>query len=300
VSPESVLSKRSPLTRLAAISWATVLAYFDDKVPRLGAALAFYTTVAVAPLLMLAVALAEVFFKEDVARKRIMGEISQLIGSDASRALATVQPPAHTENSATLATIVGIVTLIFGALGVFAHLQDSLNTIWRAPVRTAEPWKVMVKRRLFSFGTVIATGFVLLVSLTMSAVFTWLSENAHNWVKWSTGVWEALNFVISFAVITYLFAIIFKMLPDVRVRWRDVWTGAAVTALLFVAGKTVLGMYLARSNVTSAYGAAGSLVALLLWCYYAGQILFIGAEFTRVHRETKGGRIPLPKAPPAI
>jgi membrane protein len=158
----------------------------------------------------------------------------------------------------------------------------------------------MVKRRLFSFGTVIATGFVLLVSLTMSAIFTWLSENAHNWVKWSTGVWETLNFIVSFAVITYLFAIIFKMLPDVRIRWRDVWTGAAVTALLFVAGKTVLGIYLAHSNVTSAYGAAGSLVALLLWCYYAGQILFIGAEFTRVHRETKGGRVPMPKAPPAV
>jgi membrane protein len=300
VNREVTPKKRSALTRLAAISWATVIAYFDDKVPRLGAALAFYTTIAVAPLLMLAVALAQVIFKEDVARQRIMGEISLLIGSDASRALATVQPPAHTENSATIATWVGIITLIFGGLGVFAHLQDSLNTIWRSPQRTSEPWPAMVKRRLFSFGTVIATGFVLLVSLTMSAIFTWLSENAHNWVKWSTGVWETLNFIISFAVITYLFAIIFKMLPDVRIRWRDVWTGAAVTALLFVAGKTVLGIYLAHSNVTSAYGAAGSLVALLLWCYYAGQILFIGAEFTRVHRETKGGRVPMPKAPPAV
>lgn len=275
-------------------------AYFDDKVPRLGAALAFYTTVAVAPLLMLTVALAEVVFKEQNARQRIVGEISQLIGTDASRALATVQPPAHSENSATFATIVGIVTLLLGGLGVFVHLQDSLNTIWRAPAYTGESWRAMVKRRLFSFGTVIATGFVLLVSLTLSAAFTWVSENAHSWVKWPAAVWEVLNFTVSFAVITYLFAIMFKLLPDVRIRWRDVWTGAAVTALLFVAGKTGLGIYLAHTNVTSAYGAAGSLMALLLWCYYAGQILFIGAEYTRVHTHTHGGRVPLPKAPPAV
>src|SRR5690606_26980133 len=126
------------------------------------------------------------------------------------------------------------------------------------------------------------------------------AENARTWTSWPAGLWEAVNFLFSFAVITYLFAIIFKLLPDVRVRWRNVWTGAAVTALLFVVGKTALGLYLARSSLTSAYGAAGSLIALLLWCYYAAQILFFGAEFTRVHADSDGGRRLLPSRGPAV
>lgn len=290
----------SPLARLASMAVTTVKAYFADNVPRLGAALAFYTTVAIAPLLMIAIAIGQVFFKEETARQRIIGEIEQLLGSDAGRALASVQPPSPAEQSPTFATWIGLGLLLLGGLGVFAHLQDALNTIWRAPPHTAEPWLAMVKRRLFSFGTVIATGFILLVSLTLSAAVTWIGEYARSWMEWPTGLWEALNFLLSFAVTTYLFAIIFKLLPDVKIRWRDVWTGAAVTSLLFVAGKTGLGIYLARSKVTSAYGAAGSLMAMLLWCYYAAQILFIGAEFTRVHALTHGGRQPMPRTPPAL
>lgn len=281
---------RHVLARLAFISQETVKAYFADKIPRLGAALAFYTTVAVAPLLMLAVAVAQIVFSENNARRRILGEIDQLVGTSASQALATVSPPEHAAHTATLATWVGIATLFIGGLGVFAHLQDALNTIWRAPEHTGETWLAMMKRRLFSFGTVLVTGFVMLVSLTLSAALTWLGENAREWTTWPAGVWEAFNFCLSFGVVTFLFAVIFKLLPDARIRWRDVWTGAAVTALLFVAGKTVLGIYLANTKVTSAYGASGSIVALLLWCYYAGQILFIGAEFTRVHAATEGGR----------
>lgn len=284
----------SVLSRLAFMAWATVKAYIADKVPRLGAALAFYTTVAVAPLLVLAVAVAKIFFKDESARQRIIGQIDQLVGSEASRAVASVQPAAPGDDATSIATWVGLATLVIGGLGVFAHLQDALNTIWRAPEHTGENWRQMLKRRVFSFGTVLATGFVMLVSLTLSAALTWFSENVRTWAEWPTGVWETLNFLLSFAVITYLFAIIFKLLPDVKVRWRDVWTGAGVTALLFVAGKTGLGFYLARSSVTSAYGAAGSLIALLLWCYYAAQILFFGAEFTRVHAETGGGRHPFP------
>jgi membrane protein len=292
---------RGPLRRLAFMAWATVKAFFTDKIPQLGAALAFYTTVAVAPLLVIAVALAQIFFKEDNARTRILGQIEQLAGPSASRALAEVQPTLQqSQQTTTLATVVGIVTLLLGAMAVFGHLQDALNTIWRAPVHTGETWQAMVKRRLFSLGTVIATGFIMLVSLTVSAFLTWLGENASHWIEWPPYVWETLNFILTFGVIACLFAIIFKLLPDVIVRWRDVWTGAAVTALLFVLGKTVLGMYLARSNVTSAYGAAGSAIALLLWCYYAAQILFLGAEFTRVHAWTAGGRKPMELASPSI
>jgi membrane protein len=292
--------ERRPLIRLAWMAGVTVRAYFTDKVPRLGAALAFYTTVAVAPLLMIAIAISQVVFREDNARQRIIGEIELLLGTDAGRALETVQPPSTAGHSPTFATALGIILLVIGGLGVFANLQDALNTIWRSPEHTGESWAALLKRRVFSFGTVIVTGFILLVSLTMSAALTWVGENARGVASWPAGVWEMLNFVLSFGVITYLFAIIFKLLPDVTIRWRDVWTGAAVTAVLFVAGKTVLGIYLAHSKVTSAFGAAGSLMALLLWCYYAAQILFIGAEFTRVHALTRGGRDPLPTQPPAV
>lgn len=286
---------RRLMVRVAALFWDALKAYINDKVPRLGAALAFYTTIAVAPLLMLAIAVAKIFFQDENARQRIIGEIDQLVGGDASRAIASVQPAMPGDDATSVATWVGIGTLIIGGLAVFAHLQDALNTIWRAPLYTHESWRQMLKRRVFSFGTVIATGFVMLVSLTLSAALTWFGENARTWADWPAGVWETLNFLLSFGVVTYLFAIMFKLLPDVYVRWRDVWTGAAVTALLFVGGKTVLGLYLARSTVASAYGAAGSLIALLLWCYYAAQILFFGAEFTRVHAVTRGGRVPLPK-----
>lgn len=294
-APEATARPPSLLTRIASLLWSTVKAYFNDKVPRLGAALAFYTTIAVAPLLVLAVAVAKIFFKDENARQRIIGQIDQLVGGTASQAIAAVEPAQPGQDATAIATWVSLATLLVGGLGVFVHLQDALNTIWRAPEHTGETWRQMVKRRLFSFGTVVATGFVMLVSLTLSAALTWVGENARAWTDWPTGVWETVNFLLSFAVIAYLFAMIFKLLPDVSVRWRDVWTGAAVTALLFVAGQTVLGLYLARSSVTSAYGAAGSAIALLIWCYYAAQILFFGAEFTRVHAVTRGGRVPLPK-----
>lgn len=286
-------ARRGLLRRLRFMAWETIKAYFADNVPQLGAALAFYTTTAVAPLLVLAVAVAQVFFKDGNARRRIIGEIEQLVGPDMGRAVASVQPPAHEQDTVTIATVVGLATLVIGALAVFTHLQDALNAIWRAPAHTNETWLAMVERRVFSLATVVATGFIMLVSLTVSAALTWVGENASHWATLPTGVWETVNSLLSIAVITYLFAIIFKLLPDVQVRWRDVWTGAVVTALLFVAGKSVLAWYLARSNVTSAYGAAGSLIALLLWCYYAAQIVFLGAEFTRIHARSHGGRTAL-------
>ncbi len=293
----TVTSPRA-LHRFGLLAWLTVRVCISDKIPRFGAALAFYTTVAVSPLLVLAVAVAQFFFKDDSARRRILGEIDQLVGSSATQALNSVQSPPAGGHSATFAAWIGSVTLIIGGLGVFVHLQDALNSIWRAPAHTNETWPQMIKRRLFSFGTVLATGFVMLVSLTLSAVISWFGENASRWARLPAAAWEIANFTFSFAVILLLFAVLFKLLPDVKIRWRDVWTGAAVTALLFVAGKTLLGIYLAHSSVTSAFGAAGSVIALLLWCYYAGQILFIGAEFTRVHARTHGGRNPLPPESP--
>jgi membrane protein len=180
--------------------------------------------------------------------------------------------------------------MIFGILGVFNQLQDALNTIWRVPPKPAQGWWHFLKGRLFSLAMVIVTGFLLLVSLVASAVLSWLGTRTADRIQMPVLGLEMLNNVFSFGVITALFALIFRLLPDTPVKTKHVWIGAGATALLFTAGKTVLGYYLGRASLTSAYGAAGSLLVLLLWCYYAAQIVFFGAEFTRVTALSKGGR----------
>jgi membrane protein len=185
--------------------------------------------------------------------------------------------------------VIGVATLLFGALGVFRHLQDALNSIWRARPPRLGLW-AMVKHRLTSLAVVLATGFLLLVSLVVSASVSWLATRMLHQMGVTAIYFELSNTFLSFVVITVLFALLFKLLPDTKVPWRHVWLGAVVTAALFTLGKSALGLYLAHAKVTSAYGAAGSLVALLLWCYYAAQIVFLGAEFTRVTTLSNGGR----------
>lgn len=275
--------------RLWVLVRATARAYSEDKIDRMGAALAFYTSVAIAPLLIMAIAFAGLFFRDNSARVRVLRQIEQLVGKEASRALESVHLPENQHAATALAWVSGAVFLL-GGLGVFAHLQDALNTIWRAPRHRGETWGATLRRRLFSLGTVVMTGFIMMVSLLVSAALSWFGQNAARWGAAPAIFLEAINFLLSLGVIAGLFAIIFKLLPDVPVRWADVWLGALLTGLLFVGGKTLLGFYLSTTRVASSYGAAGSVIALLLWCYYAGQILFIGAEFTRVHALTEGGR----------
>ena len=269
----------------------TGTAFLQDNVTRLGAALAFYTTVAVAPLMVFAIAIAGFFFDEG-AREKVLGEIQRLAGQQAGAALEavqTVKSPARTE-AGGWATALSGVTLLIGAFGVFYHLQDALNSIWRVHAPAGVGWRVFLKNRLFSLATVLATGFLLMVSLIASAVLSWLSAQAFARFELPALALQITNNALSFGMLTLLFALIFKLLPDVDIRWRNVWLGAAVTALLFTVGKSVLGLYLGRATVTSAYGAAGSLIVLLLWCYYAAQIVFLGAEFTRVTTLSRGGR----------
>jgi membrane protein len=187
-------------------------------------------------------------------------------------------------------TAVGIATLLFGAFGVFHHLQEALNSIWRVKPPVTKGWWNFIRPRLFSFATVIGTGFLLLVSLVASAMLSWLSGQALARFELPTLALQTVNNVLSFGMLTFLFAMIFKLLPDTPIRWRHVWLGAVVTALLFTLGKSLLGLYLGRANVASGYGAARSLIVLLLWCYYAAQIVFLGAEFTRVTALSHGGR----------
>lgn len=287
------LRARAPLVNLVVrtrrILHRTAIAFLEDNVARLGAALAFYTTVAVAPLMVLALAVAGVFFEETEARESVLTEIRQIIGRPAAEALGTVQSPLN-ESEGMTATIVGTVTLMFGAFGVFKHLQDALNSIWRthAPVRIGF-WG-MVRRRLFSASVVLATGFLLLVSLILSAALNWMGTHAIGSYQLTARGLESANAALSFLVVTLLFALIFTLLPDTRVPWRHVWLGSAVTALLFTVGKSVMGFYLAHAKAFSAYGAASSLIALLVWCYYAAQIVFLGAEFTRITAMSNGGR----------
>ena len=277
------------VSRLSRIITRTLRAFMDDNVTRLGAALAFYTTIAVAPLMVLAIAAAGILFDEATARERVLEEIRHLAGSPASAAVESVQNPAVT-NTGMAATILSTATLIFGAFGVFHHLQDALNSIWRVQPPEGKGWWWFVKRRLFSIATVMVTGFLLLVSLIASAALSWVGARVMGRFEWPVVYMQIANIVLSFAVVTLLFGLIFRLLPDRAIPWRHVWFGAAVTAFLFTSGKTFLGFYLARAALTSAYGAAGSLVILLLWSYYASQIVFLGAEFTRIATLSRGGR----------
>lgn len=281
----------APVRRALRVLGLTIRAFSRDKISRLGAALAFYTTLAVAPLLVISVAVTGVFFDDASARENVLHEIRALAGSPAAEALKSIENPAASAPG-EIATIISFVALVAGGFGVFSHLQGALNSIWRIPATRSDDWRDFLRLRLFSIATVMMTGFLLLVSLVLSAAFTWLGTRARGYVQLPVAVMQLGNDVFSFVIVTVLFALIFKVLPDRKIDWRHVWLGAVVTAVLFTAGKSVLAVYLGHAHIVSAYGAAGSLVALLLWCYYAGQIVFFGAEFTRVTLVTRGGRNP--------
>lgn len=279
----------SVLIRNARILKHTAQAFFADRISQLGAALAFYTTIAVAPLLVLAIAVAGVVFEEDEARNRVLQEIDQLAGARVAKVVEEVKPPEEAPQGESV-TILSAVTLVFGAFGVFYHLQDALNTIWRVSTPEGITRRQWIFRRLFSLATVIGTGFLLLVSLIASAALSWLGSQTVAFFGGPAILLQTVNTALSLGMTTLLFAIVFKFLPDTPVHWRQVWRGAIVTALLFTVGKSALGAYLGRASVTSGYGAAGSLLVLLLWSYYAAQIVFLGAQFTRITALSRGGR----------
>jgi membrane protein len=278
-----------PLWRLLRIVVRTGQAFLDDNTARLGAALAFYTTIAVAPLLVLAITVAGWFFDEATARESVLGEIGHLAGSQAGQAIASVQASAATSDTVA-PTLLGVATLAFGALGVFRHLQGALNSIWRVQPPENQGWKWFLRTRLFSLATVLVTGFLLLVSLIVSATLSWLGAQFIGRFGLPVFWLQGANLLLSLVLITCLFALIFRLLPDRVIPWRHAWFGAAVTGGLFTLGKTGLGFYLGHTRLTSAYGAAGSLVVLLLWSYYAAQIVFLGVQFTRIATLSHGGR----------
>ncbi len=279
------------LKTLIEVVQETFRKWNQDKVSRLAAALAYYTIFSIAPLLVVAVAVAGAAFGQEAARGQIVGQIRGLVGTDGAQVIEQLIKSADEPKTGTFATIVGIITLVLGASGVFLALQDTLNTIWGVMVRPGAGIKEMLRSRLLSFGLVIAIGFLLLVSLVLQAALTAVSDFLNRTFPLLGVGLPILNFVISLAVITGLFAIMFKYLPDVQISWRDVGVGAFATSLLFTVGKILIGVYLGSSSTASVYGAAGSLVVLLLWIYYSAQILFLGAEFTQVYAMRFGSYI---------
>ena len=268
-----------------------------DKASRLAAALSYYTIFSVAPLLIIAVAVAGLVFGREAATHQLAAQAEGLLGAQGAEAIQTLLEHAGRTGAGIVATVVGVGTLLLGASGAFAQLQDALNTIWEVKPKAGRGLKGMLRDRFLSFSLVLVIGFLLLVSLVISAALAALGKYLSEALPLSSAMIQGLNFAISFAATTFLFALIFKVLPDARIRWRDVWIGAAVTALLFSAGRLLIGLYLGRSSVGSAYGAAGSLVALLVWIYYSAQILLLGAEFTQVYASRFGrGMEPKPNA----
>ena len=274
---------------------ASVSAWSDDKAPRLGASLSFYTVFAMPPLFMIAIFIASLFFDPTSVQTQMFSEVGGLIGKKSAEAIQTAMAAQYQTNKGLVASAIAIGTLIVTATGLFIELQDALNTIWRVEAKPGHGMMGFIRIRLLSFAMVVGIGFLLLVSLLVSAALAAATKFIAGFLP-SLGILSEIGSdLVSFAVIMVLFAMMFKVMPDVRVAWRDVWIGAAVTSLLFTGGKFLLGWYLGRSTTITAYGAAGSVVLILLWVYYAAQILFLGAEITKVYAN-RFGRLPQPSS----
>ena len=262
-----------------------------DRASLLAAALAYYTALSIAPVLVLVIAIAGFFLGQEAARGEVFAQLQGLMGDQGAEAVQSMLENANDRSSGLIATVISLGLLIFSASGVFNHLRESLNLIWNVSHANQGGVKQVLKQRILSFSMIPVIGFLLMVSLGLSAVLSSLS----GWVLGPLQDWlpilRIINFAVSFGVITLLFALIYKVLPDAEVSWGDVWIGAAATALLFTIGKWGIGLYLGNSSTASAYGAAGSFVVLLLWIYYSAQILFFGAEFTQVYANRYGSRI---------
>lgn len=261
----------------------------DDDPFRMSAVMSYYAIFSLPGLLLIVISVAGFIFGEEAVQGEISNQISSMIGADAAKNVEEMISNVHHNGSSVWATIIGVATLIFGATGVFYQLQQSLNQIWEVQVKKEEGIKKVMLDRVTSFGVILVIGFLLLVSLVLTAALSALSEFIkENLPSYLIYVFYVAEFLVSYGIITLLFATIYKVLPDVTIKWKTVWVGAAVTAALFVIGKFALGIYFGKSDPGSAYGAAGSLILILLWVSYSCLILFFGAEFTQVYAKRYG------------
>lgn len=271
------------LVKSAASSW------IDDYAPSMGAALSYYTLFSIAPLLLIVISIAGLIFGQDAARGEIFGQLQGLMGTESALAIQGLLTSVSQPGKSVAATIIGVVMVLIGATTVFSELQDAMDRIWRAPARPKTSGIMsLLRSRLLAFGIIFGIGFLLIISLVLSAALAALAK----WWSPVFGGWqtlaEVINFLLSFVLITIAFAMIYKVIPRVRVKWNDVWIGAVVTALLFTIGKFLIGLYIGKTGVASGFGAAGSLVVVLIWVYYSAQIFLLGAEFTWVYAHTLG------------
>ena len=286
---------RSHLDDIARLFKAAAANWVDDHAQSMGAALAYYTIFSVAPLLLIVISVAGLVFGEEAARGGIYGQLEDMLGSTGALAVQSLLGSARRPGDSVPAAVFGVGVLFVAATSVFAELQDSLDRIWRAPQRpkSAGLWGLL-RARLLSFGMILGIGFLLIVSLAFSAALNALSR----WVRSDSPGWEAITGAselgLNLVLLVAVFAMIYKTMPRVRVAWRDVWVGAAVTSVLFLIGKMLIGLYIGRSGITSAFGAAASLIVVLLWVYYSAQIFLFGAEFTWVYAQRYGSRRPPP------
>lgn len=279
------------LVRHAARGWS------DDDAPSMGAALAYYTLFSIAPLLMIVIAIAGAVFGEQAARGEIMGELSGLLGPDGAQALESMLKAVKYQRSNPWATAISIGALLVGATTVFAELQDALNRIWRGtPVEPVKGVWAMVRTRLLSLGIILCLGFLSMVSLVFNAAVSALSDWWQPYIGDIAILGKVADFSVSFGLVTVMFAMLYKWVPAAKVRWRDVWIGAVVTALLFSIGKSAIGYYIGKSGVTSAFGAAASVVVLMVWVYYSAQIFLMGAELTWAYARHFGSMKDIPDA----
>lgn len=292
---------RLSLRALGSLLHATLTAWLADRAPTMGAALAYYTLFSMAPLLLIAIGLAGALFGVEAARTEILAQLQTLLGADGAQAVASLLRSVQQHEQSAYGTVIGVGLLLVGATTVFAELQDSLDRIWQVPAHhpsarseSVSAWWLLLRTRLMSFGLILGIGFLLLVSLAVSAAMA-------AWGRWwapAFGAWDVLlqsaNQAFGFGLTATLFALIYKYVPHQRIGWPDVWLGSLFTALLFTVGKVGIGWYIGSSGVASGFGAAGSLVVLLVWVYWSAQVFLLGAEFTWVFAHRYGSRRALP------
>jgi membrane protein len=275
----------------------SVNAWIEDYASSMGAALAYYTLFSLAPLLLLVISIAGVVFGQEAAQGQIVAQLGGLVGQEGATAIQGLLKSASEPAKSTLASIVSIVTLTVGATSIFAELQSDLDRIWRAP-EVSKPSGIwgLVSTRLLSFGLIVSLGFLLLVSLVVSAALAALGTWWGSWFGGWAITLQVVNQIVSFVFTTALFALMYRILPSVRVVWQDVWHGAIATSALFTVGKFAIGMYLGKAGVASGFGAAGSIVVMLVWVFYSAQIFLLGAEFTWIYSHSHGSKVnePMP------
>ena len=279
------------LRKIGRLFQETFKEWQADKAPLIAAALAYYTVFSISPLLVIAIAIAGTVFGDQTAQAKITDQLVALVGQDGVKPILQALNNISQPKIRGFASLISIAVLIIGASGIFAQLQDALNTVWKVKPQPGQGVMLFLRKRLSSFLMVFAIGVLLILSLVLSAVVATLSRYRTDFLPGSEVLWENLDFIVSFGLITFLFCLMFKYVPDVKIAWKDVFIGSIITALLFLFGKYLLGLYISKGSLGSAYGAAGSLIVFLAWVYYSAQIILFGAEFTHVYTRMYGSKV---------